>query len=240
MEKRQMRKKTKMKKQWLKVVFTLTIILITVIGGVGTWYLLNQSNVQNPSIQNPVETTVTVPNLIKQTQTAAQAQVNTGDYQDIAILTEDVIAQIFTYMPLTTETQYHATTYLLEDKRQDYLEFLKTTLYFYYGDLVELYGENELPKVAEIQVGEAYKTDFTDESTQETYIAYEIQATWNYEANKSTQDETQQWSNTGSFTWIYDESNMKWYLVDFTAEYDETLPIMQGTESNENVEADNE
>ncbi|MGL5382616.1 MAG: hypothetical protein ACRDCC_03950, partial [Culicoidibacterales bacterium] len=70
MEKRQMRKKTKMKKQWLKVVFTLTIILITVIGGVGTWYLLNQSNVQNPSIQNPVETTVTVPNLIKQTQTA--------------------------------------------------------------------------------------------------------------------------------------------------------------------------
>ncbi|MGL4973240.1 MAG: hypothetical protein ACRC6H_08850, partial [Culicoidibacterales bacterium] len=100
MEKRQMRKKAKKKKQWLKVVFTLTIILITVIGGVGTWYLLNQSNVQNPSIQNPVETTVTVPNLIKQTQTAAQAQVNTGDYQDIAILTEDVIAQIFTYMPL--------------------------------------------------------------------------------------------------------------------------------------------
>lgn len=235
-----MRKKAKKKKQWLKVVFTLTIILITVIGGVGTWYLLNQSNVQNPSIQNPVETTVTVPNLIKQTQTAAQAQVNTGDYQDIAILTEDVIAQIFTYMPLTTETQYHATTYLLEDKRQDYLEFLKTTLYFYYGDLVELYGENELPKVAEIQLSEAYKADFTDESTQETHIAYKIQATWNYEVNKSTQDETQQWSNTGSFTWIYDESNMKWYLVDFTAEYDETLPIMQGTGSNENIEADNE
>lgn len=240
MEKRQMRKKAKKKKQWLKVVFTLTIILITVIGGVGTWYLLNQSNVQNPSIQNPVETTVTVPNLIKQTQTAAQAQVNTGDYQDIAILTEDVIAQIFTYMPLTTETQYHATTYLLEDKRQDYLEFLKTTLYFYYGDLVELYGENELPKVAEIQLSEAYKADFTDELTQETHIAYKIQATWNYEVNKSTQDETQQWSNTGSFTWIYDESNMKWYLVDFTAEYDETLPIMQGTGSNENIEADNE
>ncbi|MGL4953369.1 MAG: hypothetical protein ACRC5Q_06190 [Culicoidibacterales bacterium] len=240
MASRQVRKKEKKQKRRLKISVIIGVVFIVISGGFGTWYLLNQSNGQMPTVQKPADVEVILTSTIKKTQAAVKAQKNTSDYEELTILTEDAIAQIFTYMSLTTETQYHGTQYVSESKRQDYLEFLKTTLYFYYGDLVELYGEMQLPKVSEIVVGDVYESEFTNEETLETQSAYQIKATWDYEANKSTEDEAQSWSNTGTFTWIYDETDKQWYLVDFSTEYDETLLLIQGIENVTDSTLENE
>lgn len=224
MTNRQERKKTQKQKKGLRITLIVLILVVLAVGGGGTIFLLNRLNTEAPT-QTVQPDDVTLSATLTKTQTAAKNQQLYGEYQELEILTTDAVAQIFTYMPLSPETQYHGTEYVIPERRQDYLEFLKTTLYFYYKDLVAAYGENGLPVVANVEIADIYEDEFTDETTQETLVAYEVAVSWDYEANAATADENQQWANTGTFTWVYDENQSKWFLVDFTTKYDDTLPF---------------
>lgn len=231
MTNRQERKKARKQKKGLRIVVAILVVTVLVIGGGGTIFLMDRLNTEAP-IQTPQQVEVTLSEKLTETQADVKQQRLVGDSQELEVLTTDAIAQIFTYMPLTPETDFHGTSYIIPERRQDYLEFLKTTLYFYYKDLVSAYGETGLPTVANVEITDTLETEFVDEIAQETKVAYEVTASWDYTTSPATTDVNQQWSNTATLTWTYDESQSKWFLVDLTTDYDESLPFVDAFTGN--------
>ncbi|MGL4624729.1 MAG: hypothetical protein ACRCWD_07575 [Culicoidibacterales bacterium] len=225
MANRQERKQARKQKKGLRVLLIILIFAVIAIGGGGTVFLLNTLNTETPT-QTPEQISVSLSTKLTETQAAVKSQRIVGDYQELELLTTDAVAQIFTYMPLSPETQFHGTGHIIPERRQDYLEFLKTTLYFYYKDLVTAYGEDGLPVVANIEIVDTFEDDFTDEMTDETVTAYKVAVNWDYEESPATIDSEQEWPNTGTFTWIYNEEQNTWFLVDFTTEHDDTLAVI--------------
>lgn len=233
MANRQARKKQQAKKKRLLITLIMTTILVIGIGGIGTWVLWQQQTTsQTPVVSQPqVDETKLTPTQVT-TQRAAQALTLAGEYEELTLLSADAIAQVFTYAPISSETTLHATSYIMPERHSEYLEFLKTTLYFYYADLVKLYGESQLPQVATIEVGDVFAATYIDEALETTYTAYEVQVVWDYVSTKATIDTSQNWSNTATLTWIFDEELTRWYIVDIKAEYDEDIAIIGGLTTN--------
>ncbi|MGL5295376.1 MAG: hypothetical protein ACRDAO_00295 [Culicoidibacterales bacterium] len=235
MANRQTRKKQQTRKRRNLIVMIVAILIILVVGGIGTVFLLNQMDNTTATVPTSSDPQVRT-TLQKRMQQEVDSLVMTGDYKELEVLSMDAVAQIFTYQALMSDTQLHGMAYIQPEKVQEYLEFLKTTIYFYYSDLVNTYGESELPEVANVIIGEIYEDTYTDEATETEYTAYEVEVTWNYLNSKSTVDSNQQWANSATLTWIYDENQSQWYLVKIDSEHDEDILLVANSDG-ENTES---